>query len=164
MGGLGRESTVTGAPVTAFLSPHFLGTGPSCQRRIEVRVQFSRFPLTVLALLVSTPVRAQDLAQAATLRAATCETWNEAKPPSGQSASAARAFQLSLVFDYIVAHDREPDRDYYAGQIDLTDGVDAAEIAAWMDGYCAANPRDGLEQAAAALMRDLEARWITRQR
>ena len=71
---------------------------------------------------------------------------------------------MSLVFDYIAQHDREPDRDYYAGQIDLTDGVDAAEIAAWMDGYCAANPRDNFEQAAAALVRDLEARWIKSKR
>jgi len=122
-------------------------------------VQFSGFALIVLALLVCAPVRAQDAGQPAALRAATCETWNEAPPPSP-----ARATQLSLVFDYIVAHDREPDRDYYAGQIDLTDGVDAAEIAAWMDGYCAANPHDGLEQAAAALVRDLEVRWIKSKR
>ena len=116
----------------------------------------------VLALLVSVPVRAQDLGQQpSALRAATCETWNEDKPPSGQPPSPARAAQLSLVFDYIVAHDREPDRDYYAGQIDLTDGVDATEIAAWMDGYCAVNPRDGMERAAAALVSDLSARWIT---
>ena len=61
---------------------------------------------------------------------------------------------MSLVFDTITAHDREPERDYYAGQMDLTEGVDAAEVATWMDSYCAANPRDGFEQMAAALVRD----------
>jgi hypothetical protein len=117
-----------------------------------------------VVLLVSAPVRAQGLAQPVTPRATTCETWNAAKPPPGQPPSPLRASQLSLVFDYITAHDREPDRDYYAGQIDLTEGVDAAEVATWMDGYCAANPRDGFEQAAAALVRDLSARWLTSPR
>jgi hypothetical protein len=113
------------------------------------------------ALLVSTPVRAQDIAQSVAPRATTCETWNAAKPPPGQAASPARTSQLSLVFDTIIAHDREPERDYYAGQIDLTEGVDAAEVATWMDNYCAANPRDGFEQAAAALVNDLSNRWLT---
>lgn len=89
---------------------------------------------------------------------ATCPAWNEA-----QLSSPVRTSQLSLLFDYIVAHDREPERDYYAGHIDLTDGVDAAEVAVWMTNYCAANPRDGFEQTAAALVRELEARWINRK-
>jgi hypothetical protein len=63
--------------------------------------------------------------------------------------------------DYIAAHDREPDRDYYGGQIDLTDGVDANEVIAWMDGYCTAHPHDNLDEAAGALVRDLGTRWIT---
>jgi hypothetical protein len=111
-----------------------------------------------LALPVSAPARAQDFAQP---RTATCETWNAAKLPSDQPASPARASQLSLVFDYITAHDQEPPRDYYGGGINLTDGVEPGEIESWMDGYCAAYPRDNLEQAAAALVSDLSARWIS---
>ncbi|HWY63283.1 MAG TPA: hypothetical protein VNW15_15385 [Rhizomicrobium sp.] len=123
-----------------------------------------RFALALMALLVSASVRAQDIAQPVTPRATTCETWNAAKPPPGQAPSPIRASQLSLVFDYITAHDREPDRDYYAGQIDLTENVDAGEVATWMDSYCAANPRDGFEQMAAALVRDLSARWLNSNR
>jgi hypothetical protein len=133
-----------------------------------MKIRFA-LALTALAspaavLSVSAPVRAQDIAGPVTPRATTCETWNAAKPPPGQPPSPLRASQLSLVFDYITAHDQEPDRDYYAGQIDLTEGVDAAEVATWMDGYCAANPGDGFEQAAAALVRDLSARWLTSNR
>lgn len=129
-------------------------------------MQFLRLTLLALALLlpaqlVSGPARAQGPAQPLTLRAGSCQTWNTAKPQSGQPASAARASQLSFLFNYVAAHDQEPDRDYYAGQIDLTEGIDAAEVATWIDEYCAANPRDGFEQVAAALVRDLSARWIT---
>ena len=89
--------------------------------------------LSVIALLVPGPVHAQKLAQPSTLRTANLrnlecsQTGVRRKPPSS-----ARASQLSLVFDYITAHDQEPDRDYYAGQIDLTEGIDAAEVATWM--------------------------------
>jgi hypothetical protein len=64
------------------------------------------------------------------------------------------------VFDYIIAHDQEPPRDYYGGQINLTDGVEPGEIETWMDTYCATHPRDALAQAAAALVRDLSVRWV----
>jgi hypothetical protein len=136
--------------------------GSSVKFRLALALMALASPAAVL--LVSAPVRAQDIAQIATPRAMTCETWNAAKPPPGQPPSAARASQLSRVFDTIIAHDREPERDYYAGQINLTESVDAAEVATWMDNYCAANPRDGFEQAADALVRDLSARWLTPNR
>ena len=133
---------------------------------MKIRVALALLALAspAAALLVSAPVRAQDIAGPVTPRATTCQTWNEAKPPPGQPPSPVRASQLSLVFDYIAAHDREPERDYYAGQMDLTEGVDAAEVATWIDAYCAANPRNGFEQMATALVRDLSARWLNSNR
>ena len=133
---------------------------------VKIRLTLALMALASPAavLLVSAPVRAQGLAQPVTPRATTCETWNAAKPPPGQPPSPARASQLSLVFDYIIAHDREPERDYYAGQIDLTEDVGAGEVATWVDSYCGANPRDGFEQMATALVRDLSARWLASKR
>jgi hypothetical protein len=115
--------------------------------------------LSVAALLVAAPLcaHAQEPFNPQT---ATCETWNAAKPQFGQPPSSAGALHLTWVMDYIAAHDREPDRDYYGGKIDLTDGVEGGEITAWINGYCAAHPRDALAEAAAALVRDLEIRWV----
>ena len=114
----------------------------------------TRLGLSLAALLAAAPLHAQDLAaQPFDPRAATCQTWTAAKPQPG-------APSLSWVMDFIAAHDREPERDYYGGGIDLTDGVDAGEITAWMNGYCAAHPRDSLAVAAAALVSDLSARWV----
>jgi hypothetical protein len=105
-------------------------------------------------LLAATAVHAQDRGTA------TCESWNADRPSSGQQPSPARTSDLSWVFDTIAAHTKEPERDYYAGQIDLTAGMDAGDVAAWMDSYCAAHARDNLEQAATALLGDLTTRWL----
>ena len=106
--------------------------------------------LSIAALLAGAPAHAQthDPAQS-------CESWNAAMP-----ASAVRASFLSFVLDAIATHDAEPDRDYYGGQIDLTDGIDANELASMLDGYCSANPRGTPREAADALVRDLGARWV----
>jgi len=131
----------------------------------SVKIRFALMALASLAALpISAPVRAQGTAQTVAPRATSCETWNEAKPQPGQPASQARASQLARVFDAIIAHDREPERDYYAGQINLTEKVDAADVATWLDAYCAANPRNGFAQMADALVRDLSTRWLTSNR
>jgi hypothetical protein len=114
---------------------------------------------SVAALSVAASARAQ-IPPAFDPRTATCETWNAAKPQFGQPPTSTGARHLSWVMDFIAAHDREPDRDYYGGRIDLTDGVEGSEITAWMNGHCATHVRDTLGDAAAALVRDLEIRWV----
>jgi hypothetical protein len=106
-------------------------------------------------LLIATPVWAQELKLA---DPPSCASWNAAKPLAGQT-SPVRMSGLAWVFDAIAAHDAEPDRDYYGGGIDLTDGIDANEIASWMDGYCRAHSEGNLGQAAAALIGELSLRW-----
>ncbi|HWC62594.1 MAG TPA: hypothetical protein VG501_03155, partial [Rhizomicrobium sp.] len=122
----------------------------SLDRECADRLLFyvTRLAFTVAALLIAAPVHAQNTAPPFT-----CETWIAAKPQFGQPPSSAGARHLAWVMDFIAAHDREPDRDYYGGKIDLTDGVEGSEITAWMDGYCGAHPRDALADAAALLVR-----------
>ncbi|HVZ27213.1 MAG TPA: hypothetical protein VG798_01020 [Rhizomicrobium sp.] len=129
------------------------GRGSRCATRLALGV-------SAAALVLAASVHAQD-SSAFNPPPFTCETWIAAKPQFGQPRASAGARHLAWVMDFIAAHDREPDRDYYGGKIDLTDGVEGGEITAWMDGYCGAHPRDALADAAAALVRDLEARWLT---
>lgn len=106
------------------------------------------------AFLFAAPVHAQD---------GSCQSWKAAGAAGtapGQPGFADRIGQMSFVFDYIAVHTREPERDYYAGQINLTEGVDAGEIESWVNDYCMVHPGDDLAQAAAALMDDLTKRWL----
>jgi hypothetical protein len=114
--------------------------------------------LALGALLLAMPVSAQDRKPSQTLDALSvhCADWTAGN-------ASGRASYLNWVLDYIAAHDAEPDRDYYGGQIDLTEGLTGDDLAARMDGYCAAHPRDSLAHAAAALISELGARWVTRR-
>jgi hypothetical protein len=114
--------------------------------------------MAIGAALIAPPAFAQDRKHPNPLDALSlhCADWTASRNP-------ARAAYLDWVLDAIAAHDAEPDRDYYGGQIDLTEGLTSDDLAARLDAWCSAHPRDTLPQAAAALIGELGARWVTRR-